>query len=140
MSIYRNSEGYYDPTAGKALGRIIREEKRSPHYRTTPHRKVYVASRYSGNVEENIKDTIAYCRHVIDMGYMPIASHLMYRQILDDNNPRERELGLSFGKALLRMCDEVWVFGTVSPGMVKEIKEARRLQKKILYMKEVVNE
>lgn len=27
MSIYRNSEGYYDPTAGEALARITRKER-----------------------------------------------------------------------------------------------------------------
>ena len=136
--MYRNIEGYPDPTAGEALGRIMREEKRQ--HKATTRRKIYVASRYSGNVEENVRAAIGYCRQVIDMGYMPVASHLLYPQILDDCDPRERELGLSFGLALLRLCDEVWVFGKVSPGMVKEIKEARRLHKRILYMKEVNNE
>lgn len=68
---------------------------------------------------------------------MPIASHLLYPQILNDNNPAERELGLSFGLALLQMCDEVWVFGKVSKGMTSEIEEAKRLKKQIRYFEEV---
>ena len=68
---------------------------------------------------------------------MPIASHLLYPQILDDNKPAERELGLSFGLALLQMCDEVWVFGKVTKGMAGEIEEAKRLKKQIRYFEEV---
>ena len=61
---------------------------------------------------------------------MPVASHLLYPQILNDSNPRERELGLMFGLALLAICDEIWVFtegGEISSGMAKEIEEAKRL-------------
>jgi hypothetical protein len=74
---------------------------------------------------------------VIDKGYMPIASHLLYPQILNDNDPEERELGLLFGLALLRECDEVWVFGEVSPGVAQEIEEAKRLNKQLRYFEEV---
>ena len=42
-----------------------------------------------------------------------------------------------FGLALLRMCDEVWVFGDVSPGVAQEIEEAKRLKKQVRYFKEV---
>ena len=44
------------------------------------------------------------CRRVIDEGYMPVASHLLYPQILNDNDPNERDLGLLFGLALLRIA------------------------------------
>lgn len=133
MNVYRNSEGYYDPTAGEALGRIMREKHRKQDkYR----RKVYVASKYKGDTDGNVKAAIGYAQVVIGKGYMPVVSHLMYPQILCDDDPEERRLGLSFGLALLRMCDEVWVFGEVSEGMALEIKEARRLQKKIRFIKE----
>lgn len=133
MNIYRNSEGYYDPTAGEALGRIMREKHRKQDkYR----RKVYVASKYKGDIDRNVKAAIGYSQIVIEKGYMPVVSHLMYPQILDDNDPEERRLGLSFGLALLRVCDEVWVFGEVSEGMAQEIREARRLQKRIRFIKE----
>ena len=68
---------------------------------------------------------------------MPVASHLLYPQILNDNDPNERDLGLLFGLALLRMCDEVWVFGAISPGVAQEIEEAKRLKKQIRYFEEV---
>ena len=136
--MYRNSEGYADPTAGAVMRRMMKEyrQRQKQHYADKNRRKVYVASRYAGDVEANVKAAIRYCRLVIDRGYMPIASHLLYPQILRDDDPVERELGTLFGLALLRDCDEVWVFGEVSPGVAREIEEAKRLQKRIRFMEE----
>ena len=33
----------------------------------------------------------------VDAGYIPIAPHLLFPQFLDDNKPKERELGLFSG-------------------------------------------
>lgn len=137
--MYKNSEGYADPTAGSAMSRIMKEyrQKQKKRYADKNRRKVYVASRYAGDVDANVAAAIIYCRRVIDEGHMPVASHLLYPQILNDNIPEERELGLLFGLALLAACDEVWVFGEVSPGVAQEIEEAKRLKKQIRYFKEV---
>lgn len=137
--MYRNSEGYADPTAGAAMRQMMKEyrQRQKQHYADKNRRKVYVASRYAGNVEANVKAATRYCRLVIDRGYMPIASHLLYPQILHDDDPAERELGMLFGLALLRDCDEVWVFGEVSPGVAREIEEAKQLHKRIRFMEEV---
>lgn len=137
--MYKNSKGYADPTAGLAMSRIMKEyrQKQKKRYADKNRRKIYVASRYAGDVDANVAAAVTYCRHVIDEGYMPVASHLLYPQILNDNNPEERELGLLFGLSLLAVCDEVWVFGTVSPGVAREIEEAKRLKKQIRYFEEV---
>lgn len=137
--MYKNSEGYADPTAGSAMSRIMKEyqQQQKKRYAGKNRRKIYVASKYAGDVDANVAATITYCRRVIDEGYMPVASHLLYPQILNDSDPKERDLGLLFGLALLRMCDEVWVFGTVSPGVAQEIEEAKRLKKKIRYFEKV---
>mgnify|MGYP002643585968 FL=1 len=137
--MYKNSEGYADPTAGSAMSQIMKEyrQKQKKRYADKNRRKIYVASRYAGDVDANVAAAVTYCRHVIDEGYMPVASHLLYPQILNDNNPEERELGLLFGLSLLAVCDEVWVFGTVSPGVAQEIEEAKRLKKQIRYFEEV---
>lgn len=138
--MYRNSEGYADPTAGVALGQIMKEYrqeckktwKRENELRSRS--KVYVVSRYAGDIDKNVLAAIKYCRFVIDKGKMPIAAHLLYPQILDDSIPSEREIGTMFGIALLEMCDEVWCFGKeISSGMDREIKEAKRLGKHIKY-------
>lgn len=137
--MYRNSEGYADPTAGSAMSQIMKEyrQRQKKRYADKNRRKVYVASRYAGDVDANTRAAITYCRRVIDDGYMPVASHLMYPAMLNDLDKDERELGLLFGLALLAMCDEVWVFGTVSPGMAQEIEEAKRLKKPIRYFEGV---
>lgn len=138
--MYRNSEGYADPTAGVALGQIMKEyrqERRKTWKRENALKsrsKVYVVSRYAGNIDENVLAAIRYCRFAIDKGKMPIAAHLLYPQMLDDSIPSEREIGTMFGIALLEMCDEVWCLGKeLSSGMDREIKEAKRLGKHIKY-------
>ena len=61
------------------------------------------------------------------MGNIPFAPHLLFPQFLDDSDPKERELGLFFGVALMSKCAEVWVFGeTISAGMAKEIEKAEK--------------
>lgn len=139
--MFKNSEGYADPTAGSAISRIMREyrQKQKQRYADKNRKKIYVASRYAGDVDANVAAAIGYCRRVIDEGHMPIASHLLYPQILNDNNPKERELGLMFGLALLRDCDEMWVFGSESPGVEWEIEEAKRLKMRIRYFDEVMS-
>ena len=141
--MYKNSEGYADPTAGVALGRVMKEykkERREIWRRQTEIKersKVYIVSRYAGDVENNVKNAIRYCRFAIDKKKMPIAAHLLYPQIVDDNNTDEREIGTMYGLALLALCDEVWCFGeTLSSGMEQEIKEAKRLGKPIKYFSE----
>jgi hypothetical protein len=137
--MYKNSEGYSSPTEGMAISRVMKEyrQQQKRRYADKNRRKVYVASRYAGDVSNNVKAAVGYCRHVIDKGCMPVASHLMYPAVLDDNDPAQRELGLLFGLALLKMCDEVWVFGPVSSGMEQEIEEAKRLRIPVRYIEEV---
>ena len=141
--MYKNSEGYADPTAGVALGRVMKEyrkERREIWRKQTELKerpKVYIVSRYAGDVENNVASAIRYCRFAIDKKKMPIAAHLLYPQIVDDNNPDEREIGTMYGLALLALCDEVWCFGeTLSAGMEQEIKEAKRQGKPIKYFTE----
>ena len=141
--MYRNSEGYADPTAGAAIGKVMKEyrlERREIWRRQTELKerpKVYIVSRYAGDVENNVKAAIRYCRFAIDKKKMPIAAHLLYPQIVDDNDTAEREIGTMYGLALLALCDEVWCFGKIlSAGMEQEIKEAKRLGKPIKYFDE----
>lgn len=146
--MYKNYEGFSDPTAGLAMSHVVkeyREERRRTWRRETEIKerpKVYIASKYAGDIEKNRRDAIRYCRAAIKTGYIPIASHLLYPQILDDKDSRERELGLLFGQALLACCDEVWFIGNkdknekieMSDGMKAEYREAKRLHKTIRIM------
>jgi len=107
--MYKNQSGYPDPTAGAAIGKVIRAERHKRKKRSAYQKikKIYVASKYAGDVDVNTNAAIGYCRYVIDQGFMPVASHLIYPQVLNDDNLSERNLGLRFGLALLSVCDEV---------------------------------
>ena len=139
---YKNFEGYSDPTAGQAMSKVMREyrarqkENWNRRYEIRNRPRVYVASRYAGDVERNVAAAVRCCQFAIRRGCMPIASHLLYPQMLRDNIPEERELGTVFGLALLALCDEVWFFTDgdgLSPGMAAEEHEAKRLGKPIRY-------
>ena len=118
----QNQEGYDDPTAYEAITNIEQEERALQAFRPI----VYICSPYAGDVEHNVKAAQVYSRHAVGQGCIPIAPHLLYPQILRDDHPLERQLGLVFGLAVLCKCAEVWVFGSrISPGMEAEIKRAR---------------
>ena len=121
----KNSEGYADPTAETAIRNVEGQRRHMP--------LVYICSRYAGDVEKNTADAIRFCRFAIDEGCIPLATHLLYPQILHDDDPVERDLGLYFGWVLINRCAEVWVFsdGTISPGMKKEIIRAKSKNMKI---------
>jgi hypothetical protein len=143
--MYRNSEGYADPTAGLAMSRVMREYRNKQkarwkrQYEMKHRKKIYVTSGYAGTAAENWSAARRYCRYVVSKKGMPVACQLLYPQVLDDGDPGQRELGLMFGLALLAMCDEVWCFGDVSgsESAQKEISEAKRLGKEVRYMKEI---
>lgn len=130
---YKNAEGYKDPTVGAVLAKEMKEYRQAQRqkYQDKNRCKVYVASAYAGDTAGNIARAVQYCRFAIEKGYLPIASHLLYPQVLSDAVPAERELGLLFGLALLATCQECWFFGELSPGMEQEMQEAKRLRKKI---------
>lgn len=123
MSINKfNAEGYYDPTAHAALAAIETEEKAPQVFRPI----VYICSPYAGDTDSNIKAARKYSRHAVDNGFIPVAPHLLFPQFMNDADPKERELGLFFGNALMSKCSEVWVFGSsISAGMAAEIKRAK---------------
>lgn len=70
---------------------------------------------------------IRYMRFAVVSGAIPFAPHLLYPQVLDENDPSERELGIFFGMVWLGKCDELWVFGRhISNGMAREIAQAKK--------------
>lgn len=134
MSISKlNAERYYDPTAYEALSAIEKEEKALRAFRPI----VYICSPYAGDVEKNVEAAQRYSRFAVDKGYIPIAPHLLFPQFLNDRNPKERQLGLFFGNAIMSKCSEVWVFGSrISAGMEDEIKRARWKNYRLRYFTE----
>ena len=138
MSINKyNSEGYPDPTAQSALATIEQEERALRAFRPI----VYICSPYAGDIKANVAAARRYSRFAVDKGYIPIAPHLLFPQFLDDANPKERQLGLFFGNALMSKCSEIWVFGShISTGMEAEINRAKWKNYRLRYFTEECQE
>ena len=116
-----NSEGYYDPTAYAALVRAGADARRLPH-----RPLVFICSPYAGDIERNTENARRYCRFAVSKNCIPVAPHLFFPQFLDEGDPEQRSLGISFGLVLQGKCREVWVFGRViSEGMAAEIAKAK---------------
>ena len=127
-----NAEGYHDPTPHKALSNITREEKAAAKAAFKP--LVYICSPFSGDIENNNKRTRAFCRFALDKGNIPLASHLMFPQFMDDNDEQERDLAIFMDIILMGKCQEVWVLGDViSRGMSIEIEKAKKRRQPVRY-------
>ena len=132
-----NSEGYYDPTAYEAMSTVEKEERALRAFRPI----VYICSPYAGEIEKNVKAAQEYSRFAVEKGYIPIAPNLLFPQFLNDANPKERQLGLFFGNALMSKCSEVWVFGShISAGMEAEINRAKWKNYRLRYFTETCEE
>ena len=128
----KNAEGYYDPTPHEALSNITREEKAAAKAAFKP--LVYICSPFSGDIENNNKRTRAFCRFALDKGNIPLASHLMFPQFMDDNDEQERDLAIFMDIILMGKCQEVWVLGDViSRGMSIEIEKAKKRRQPVRY-------
>lgn len=99
---------------------------------------VYVCSPYRGDVDKNTQYAKDCMQFVIKSGAIPIAPHLLYTQVLDDNLESDRELGMGLALGLLEKVDELWVFGKViTQGMSQEILKARYLEIPVVKISEV---
>lgn len=59
-----------------------------------------------------------------EFGCRAVAPHAYLPYLLDDSNPEERALALSFGASLLALCDRLVIYGDrISSGMKEEIEE-----------------
>jgi len=97
-------------------------------------KRVFICSRYTGDVPRNIATAERLCRQAVERGCAPFAPHLLYTRFLDDGKPSEREAGIACGQAFMEICDEVWVFTGegLSDGMRQDVDHARRLGKGVV--------
>ncbi len=89
-------------------------------------KKIYVCSAYAslGDRAKNLEKAKEYCLEIINNGNIPIAPHVFYTQMLNDDDPKQRAAGLRLGMELLMQCDVVEVYGCISDGMRNEIIQA----------------
>lgn len=99
-------------------------------------KKVYICSPYAsqGDRKQNVANAIEYCRMAIMRGFIPIAPHVFYTQMLNDDIEAERAAGLAIGIELLKECEEIWVFGPVKGGMIAEVQKAKEIGIEVLYV------
>lgn len=136
--MYKNSEGYPDPTAHGALSKIRKEENAA---RRAYRPLVYICSPLSGDMEGNMEKARHYCRFAVRNGAIPLAPHLLFPQFMDDTKPAERSLAMFMDMVLLGKCDQLWVFGeTISEGMAAEIEKAEKRGMMIRYFTESMKE
>jgi len=93
---------------------------------------IFICSPYAGDIEKNTEAAKAYCRNTMHLG-IPIAPHIYFTQFLNDENVPERIAGMRAGLHLLKLCDEIHVYGEPTDGMIQEIELARKLKKLIVY-------
>ena len=62
--MFKNTEGYPDPTAGTAMSRVLKEYKQRQRRRFAAknRRKIYVVSKYAGDVATNKENAVRFCR------------------------------------------------------------------------------
>lgn len=95
-------------------------------------RRVILESPYSAAdpAERRRNDTYALraLQHSLSQGEAPLASHLLYTWVLDDDDPASRRLGIAAGHAWTIAADAVVVYTDlgVSSGMLQGINEAMR--------------
>ena len=88
-------------------------------------RKVYVCAPLGGNIEQNLKKVKTYTEYALRCGTAPVVPHF-YAECLDDNDPKDREIGLAAGLSLL------WLFGdTITDGMKNELQFCKNLNIRI---------
>jgi hypothetical protein len=120
-----NASGCKDMTAYKAINNTSRAERKAAGGKAEPP-KVYICSPFAGDTEANVEKALKYCRFAVDSGKFPVAPHCYFPRFMDDGDPAERELAMSFGIRLLYDCRELWIFGAhISEGMKREILAAK---------------
>ena len=127
-----NAEGYYDPTAYRAVKEIEKEQKK---WRPL----VYICSPYSGDTEGNTGKARRFSRFAVDQGAIPLAPHLLLPQYMSDKT--ERDLAMFMDMVFLGRCEEMWVFGeNITEGMAAEIAKAEQRNMNIRYFTEGLEE
>lgn len=90
-------------------------------------KKVYICAPLGGNIKENLQKVKEYTRYALMCGASPVVPHF-YALCLNDDNSKEREIGMAAGLSLLWFCDEMWIFGDEeTEGMQSKIQFCKNL-------------
>jgi len=94
-------------------------------------KRVIIESPYAGDVEKHVRYAKRCAFDCLTRGEAPFASHLIYTEILDDNLPNERTLGIEAGYAwwLSAECVVFYTDYGWSKGMIAAYRRALELGK-----------
>jgi hypothetical protein len=104
-------------------------------------KKVILESPYRGKTDTETTNNETYAKlcmiNCLSRRESPMASHLLYTQVLNDDKPKQRELGMKAGFAWYSSADYVVVYEDlgISDGMAKGIAYAESLGLEIKYRK-----
>lgn len=92
-------------------------------------KRVIIESPHAGNVERNESYARACMLDSLWLGEAPLASHLLYTQVLDDADAQQREVGIESGFAWHEAAELVAVYEDlgISSGMTRGIEWATKM-------------
>lgn len=127
----RNSEGYMDLVAYKAIMNVDREKKAETKSAFRP--LIYVCAPFNGDIEGNKKKAAEFAEFAYKNGCIPVTPHLLF-PFMNDESPNERALALHMDIVLMGKCQEVWVLSErITSGMSAEIEKATRRRQTVRY-------
>lgn len=102
-----------------------------------PWKRVILESPLAGDVDRNKIYARRAMHHCLTVGEAPMASHLLYTQVLDDTIPAERAMGIEAGLAWGLDAEKTVVYADygVSRGMELGIERAKALGRPVEHRK-----
>ena len=115
----------------------ITTDKLKTQLKQMKFKRVIIESPYKGDIERNTHYARLCLQHSLDMGEAPIASHLLYTQILDEDVQHERMLGINAGLAWKEVAEAqvFYIDYGMSEGMKYALKYATENKIPIVYRK-----
>jgi dienelactone hydrolase len=86
--------------------------------------RIFISHPYAGDPDRNRARVRGIARRLAFDGHLPLAPHLYLPQFLNDASERDLALGICLG--LMRLADEVRLYGKPTEGMRVEVAEAGR--------------
>lgn len=95
---------------------------------------VYILSPLSTEDPDSVSRTNKFYRYAMKAGYLPVATVPIYAEVMNQNDPEERDLMLFTDNVLMAKADEVWVLGDrLTDRMMVERDIAKRRRQTIRY-------
>lgn len=98
-------------------------------------RLVIIESPYAGDVEKNKAYARECMKDSLKRGEAPLASHLLYTQVLDDTKKEERSQGIAAGLAWGTKAEitAVYIDNGISKGMQQGINRAKEQNRRVVF-------